>query len=470
MELKRKNLNFKNSSDITALAEQVLNASRQELYLCMRHMFIALNAFSYERDHKTAFTATDGDKIYYNPMKLIAGYRDNPVIINRAILHMTLHCIFRHLYSCGEKDREVWNLACDISVEYIIDGLSLSAVLLPDNDARQQVYNEISKEVKIFSAQNIHYFLLKRPREYKDSLEAVNLFGVDDHDYWYIDNDRDNDRKNDEKSEPDKKDDKDDESAAHNNAAGNMFAAGGSSEKKWDSIAKKIETQIGICGAGRGDEKGNFSRMLKAGNKRKITYSGFLRKFAVLKERMHIDPDSFDYGFYNYSMQLYKNMPLFEELEYKEEYKIEDFVIVLDTSGSCSADLIDKFLDITYEILSDEKSFFDRVRIHIIQCDNKVQSDIIVTDRKAFEEFKQGFMIKGFGGTDFRPAFNYVNSLIDREKLNPRGLIYFTDGYGIYPKQRPPYETAFIFINEYEENEDFPGWAIRLVIDEDNLK
>ena len=34
---------------------------------------------------------------------------------------------------------------------------------------------------------------------------------------------------------------------------------------------------------------------------------------------MHVDMDSFDYGFYNYGMTVYGNMPLIEELEYREE-------------------------------------------------------------------------------------------------------------------------------------------------------
>ncbi len=58
---------------------------------------------------------------------------------------------------------------------------------------------------------------------------------------------------------------------------------------------------------------------------------------------MHIDMDSFDYGYYHYGLTLYGNIPLIEELEYKEETGIEDFVIVIDTSGSCASSLIQNF-------------------------------------------------------------------------------------------------------------------------------
>ena len=52
----------------------------------------------------------------------------------------------------------------------------------------------------------------------------------------------------------------------------------------------------------------------------------------------------------------------------------------------------------------------------------------------------------GGGGTDFRPSFAYIDSLIEKgEFTNLRGVIYFTDGYGTYPSQMPAYDTAFVY-------------------------
>ena len=48
---------------------------------------------------------------------------------------------------------------------------------------------------------------------------------------------------------------------------------------------------------------------------------------------------------------------------------------------------------------------------------------------------------------------------------NLRGLIYFTDGMGIYPQKRPPYDTAFVLLEEPPISVKFPPWAIRLVLD-----
>jgi predicted metal-dependent peptidase len=86
------------------------------------------------------------------------------------------------------------------------------------------------------------------------------------------------------------------------------------------------------------------------------------------------------------------------------------------------------------------------------------------------EQFKNEFEVKGFGGTDFRPAFQYISQKQRSGELaNLRGMLYFTDGYGIYPVQKPAYATAFVFAGEYDSSIKVPGWAIRVEINEEQL-
>ena len=49
---------------------------------------------------------------------------------------------------------------------------------------------------------------------------------------------------------------------------------------------------------------------------------------------------------------------------------------------------------------------------------------------------------------------------------NLKALIYFTDGDGIYPRQKPDYETAFVFVKKTEDTRLVPDWAYKLVIGE----
>lgn len=45
------------------------------------------------------------------------------------------------------------------------------------------------------------------------------------------------------------------------------------------------------------------------------------------------------------------------------------------------------------------------------------------------------FTLIGGGNTDFRPVFSYVNDLVNQQAFqNLCGLLYFTDGKGVYPK------------------------------------
>ena len=106
----------------------------------------------------------------------------------------------------------------------------------------------------------------------------------------------------------------------------------------------------------------------------------------------------------------------------------------------------------------------------MLQCDEEVRDDIVITDERQLEGIFQDFKILGGGGTDFRPAFAYVDQLIEQGELqNLCGLLYFTDGKGIYPVKKPDYKTAFLFLDDFEE-ENVPVWAIRMRLEEEEFK
>ena len=72
--------------------------------------------------------------------------------------------------------------------------------------------------------------------------------------------------------------------------------------------------------------------------------------------------------------------------------------------------------------------------------------------------------LSGGSATDFRPVFEHVDKLVASGSFtNLRGLLYFTDGMGIYPTKRPEYETAFILLEEPPLSVKIPPWAIRIM-------
>ena len=205
-------------------------------------------------------------------------------------------------------------------------------------------------------------------------------------------------------------------------------------------------------------------------NRERYDYTSFLKKFAVYGETLTVNDEEFDYIYYTYGLKLYGNMPLVEPLEYKEVRRIKEFVIAVDTSASTSGELVQRFLQKTYNILKSSESYFARVNIHIIQCDAAIQEHVKISSEEELDSYIGTMSIKGLGGTDFRPVFSLVDRLAEEGELTDlKGLIYFTDGRGVFPARKPDYETAFVFLdNEYNDPE-VPPWAIRIVLQNEDV-
>ena len=222
-------------------------------------------------------------------------------------------------------------------------------------------------------------------------------------------------------------------------------------------------------------DAGKLAWMLKLSSRERKSYKEFLKRFAVVREEVSVDMDSFDYGFYMYGLQHYGNMPLIEENEFREAKKIEELVIAIDTSASCKEKLVQQFLNETGAILKHQESFFHKVHIRIIECDNQIQKDIPITNLDEIGEYTEQFSVSGGYGTDFRPVFSYVEKLRNSGELkNLKGLMYFTDGYGEYPKKPTDYQTVFVFYGDDTpqktssgETIKVPDWAVKLYLSED---
>lgn len=426
------------SEQLAGIGRDILVLTRNELYLNMRFLDVVLSGFSYVMDLSAEPAATDGFVIYYHPGCIGGLYKENRVDMCRLYLHMVLHCLFRHLIGRDGRDRRLWDLACDIAAESITDSMYIRTVRRGKSWLRQETYRKLREEMKVLTAQKIYGSLERWDLPERRLADLEREFFVDSHQYWPEDEDRERKQE---------------------------------IENRWRDQSERLETEMETLSKEASSSAGDLLGQVKVENKERFDYREFLRKFAVLKEEMSIDQDSFDYVFYSYGLSLYGNMPLIEPQEWKETKKIEEFVIVIDTSMSCSGELVKKFLEETYGVLSEQDSFFHKVNIHIIQCDDTVQSDRKVTCREELREYMDQLELKGEGGTDFRPAFAYVNELLERHEFQQlKGLIYFTDGQGIYPAKMPPYETAFVFLEEDYEDRDVPPWAIKLVLEEEEIE
>lgn len=236
-------------------------------------------------------------------------------------------------------------------------------------------------------------------------------------------------------------------------------------EAEWKKISERMQGEVENFVKSQGARYGALIQNLNSVNREKYDYTSFLKRFAVMGEVMKVNDDEFDCIFYTYGLKLYNKMPLIEPLEYKEEKRIKEFVLAIDTSGSTSGELVQKFVQKTYNILKNTESFFSKVNLHIIQCDAKVQEHVKITSQGELNEYIKTMKIHGLGGTDFRPVFEFTDKLISqREFTHLKGLIYFTDGWGTFPLKKPSYEAAFVYIDDEYSNYEVPSWAIKLVL------
>lgn len=441
------------------VAAEIIQMSKNKLLVNMRFMDMALNQFRMSpRPDLTPFSACDGDVYVYDPVHILKAYMLDENLPIRNFLHSVLHCVFKHFYVNTLVDQTMWDLACDIAVESAINDLELSFLNITKAKEQVQFFDLFKNKVKTVSAEKIYrYFLDEKLSDHLEEKLSL-LFKGDDHVLWYL-------------TETQKR-------------KMNLYASHGEAVKPlsnrllllqgWADIALRMQTELEVFML-QGKGAGLLTQNLREVNRERYDYSEFLKKFAVRAEMMKLNPDEFDYNFYTYGLALYENMPLIEPLEYREVKRIREFVIAIDTSGSTSGSLVQTFVQKTYNILKSTESFFSKINLHIIQCDAEIQEDVKITTQQEFDAYLKQMQLHGLGGTDFRPVFAYVNHLVDKKEFdNLKGLIYFTDGYGSFPQKTPPYDTAFVFVEDEQNpstsnNYEVPSWAMKLVLRKEEL-
>jgi len=565
------------------LGSRILNQSRYELSLSMRHLARALDRLPYEMDFNTQRMGTEGERIHFHPEFIFQLFMESPQKLNRLYMHSLLHCLFRHIFKNEDKKEELWNMACDIHVEYVLDSLDVDLLKRPAGEYRENTFQRLEEKIKTLSAERIYQYLEEADLDYDTWERLEREFYKDDHVFWKVIDRKDapgqegegdsdgaplplpedftpNDKPSGEENEGEKKDSGDNTSAEKsedkdkspregkssedaspqsgtpsngegkeekNQEAGNQepenrgsegegntgegnsgedsqgeakqedSQSGNSSGKKqeerkkaenrkptgqekreereakkkrddlskeWEDISKRTEQEIEHSSKEKQEEQGSLAWFLRLEQKKYTDFRDFLRRLSVDREEMEVDLDSFDYGYYYYGLEQYGNMPLIEENEYREGRKLQELVIAIDTSHSTKGEMVKGFLEETAGILKQKDAFFQKVKVHILECDDELRKDICLENVEDLEQYSKNFAVKGGYGTDFRPVFRYVSDLQKRGELkNLKGLMYFTDGKGRYPKEAPPYVTAFVFPKgEDIDDDNVPFWAMKL--------
>lgn len=426
---------------LEALGNQILAEARTELYLSMRFLGPALDALPPRMDLRTRAVGTDAASIRFHPHYLTELFLSHPRRLLRTYLHMIMHCLFRHFLRGGDDtDPALFDIAADIAAESLVDGLRIEAIEEVPTDFRTSWYRTLSGEISVLTAEKIYQYFTEHPLSFEEQEALKKEFCLDDHSFW------DDLKPDDPPSSP------------------QSPSASQQRREEWENKAKETRDLMALPGHEASDEHGGLSWMLSFMDPAKTDYRNFLHRFATVREEVRVDPDSFDYAYYHFGLEHYGNMPLIEENEYRESIGIDELVIAIDTSGSTKPHLVEPFLQETAAILSAGETFLHHVQIHLIECDNEVRRDRLITNVQELGQSAGQLTVSGGMGTDFRPVFEYVKELQRKGELTHlRGLLYFTDGYGTYPQEATPYDTAFIFRSDADyDDSGVPDWALKL--------
>jgi len=109
-------------------------------------------------------------------------------------------------------------------------------------------------------------------------------------------------------------------------------------------------------------------------------------------------------------------------------------LIALDTSGSIEQDEIAEFITEINAIKG-----LVNARITLLACDSELDDDGPWV-YESWEQLTLPKTLKGDGGTDFVPVFDWMQL----STIPPDLLIYFTDAKGRFPSQAPGIETLWL--------------------------
>lgn len=453
----------------------------------------------------------DGETFQYNPAHVISSFRQNEHAVSRAFLHALLHVLFLHPFAARTDDPALWNLSCDIAAEGIILSQHKACFSLEKDQKEQKIIDQIYDQAGMLTAERVYRHLLRHTWTKEKRKEAALLFHQDTHDSWYTNrmlrdllknqmsaisnygeayseaygnsSRTENLMESMELSAFPPEEQKN--LSASDSSAGGLknLSSGlqyGSSElpyplqylekdreslvSTWTRRSDYVLSRLEKGSSGRSGEAGWLMQELREVKRKPADYRDFLRKFARQADTVKPSMDEFNPILYTYGLQLYGNLPLIEESEMSRKKKISEFIIAVDTSGSTAGSLVQEFLRQTCDILMDKELFSERMNLHILQCDAAIQEVMVIRHKSEIEQAVKQIHVKGLGGTDFRPVFSYAEQMKREGRFSHlQGLLYFTDGRGVYPKKKPDFKTAFVFLRNELDAPKLPPWAYKVI-------
>ncbi|MGD9385940.1 MAG: VWA-like domain-containing protein [Thioalkalispiraceae bacterium] len=352
-------------------------------------------------------TATDARKFYYNPEYVEQLTLSETQFI---LAHEALHCALSHFARREHRIKHRWDIACDYAINPLLINDGLQA---PPGSLFERSYDGMT-------AEEIYPYI-----EDNENQETLDQHLYDKPDDQHRDKDQSQEPP---PPQPENKDDEDKGASPQQQPDEETQGAPQPpplSHDEQDNLS--VQWQQRLAGAAQqamqaGKLSGDMARLVDFLIQPQLPWRMLLARYMTALARD-------DYSYTRPSTRR-GDPAIFPSLRSSQV----DVVIVLDTSGSISENEMKEFIS---EIDAIKGQMRARIILHA--CDAELAEKGPWTF-EPWEEFNLPGDIQGGGGTDFRPVFEWAETL-DR---SPDLLIYFTDAVGRFPEAAPYYPVIWL--------------------------
>ncbi len=379
-------------------------------------------------DRTIPTACTDGRVIRFNP-DFTATLNDYELV--GLLIHEVCHPLFGHLVRFASADRRMANRACDYEINNLLTEYSNTAsrpIVLPKDGCVDL------ERFKTKAAEAIYKIL--QAEELPPPPPPPPPPKPPEGDEGGGESEGDGDGKGGEEGEGTKPDDSKDGESKDGSGTKPDKPEGGSGgqplpepvspgefeipkgtpeeiaeqEDKWREI---LSTSIHASKL-RGDAPGEFLEKLQQLQKSPLNMKDILQKYA--------DEFCMDEGSTKPDKRFLANHDIC--VAGMEDERLGSLVFVNDTSGSMPT----RVHEVTCSVIQDS--------VHTLNADRLIHMDVDCQVAKVREYAPYepvDLTIHGRGGTDFRPAFDWI----EENQVDPRVIVYVTDGWGVFPDSPP---------------------------------
>jgi predicted metal-dependent peptidase len=405
-------------------AEEKFEMAKQRILLDHRFFASLMMRMKWGPDPTCKRAWTNGKQVGYNPVFIDTLTTKKTMGV---IVHEIFHPMMKHHLRVGNKNHELWNKACDYAINPVIIKYGFE---LPDDVLLDERFNGMA-------AEQIYIILLEEEQQKQEEKKEEQQ-----------DQNQDQDGQ-DQKDQNDQKDDGGDDNGGDDQGNGKSqeedsdekgSEGNGQEEGETDEIRAAVddngnpadeaeiakqeaEINIAVTQAAKFAEKAGQSfdgikRLVEGATAVETPWEQILSNFVYENAKTE----------YDWSRPSRRHQDFF--VPSLHNYKVGNIVLMIDTSGSINTRIFKSFMDHMASILENIEA-----ETWVIFVDDKVQEakQISPDELNTLEP-------KGYGGTDFRPGFDWLKE----NDIEPKLLIYLTD----------------LECNRFPEEPDFPVlWA-----------